>query len=200
MAKRPNMQVVGAKIAHLRREKGLCVAAFAREIEQPAWLIMLLESAHMEQSKQLIDLLPDSVIEELLREIREAYGVSHRWLTTRYQSPKHPALSADESCPLPLLLPVAISPEDAMACLDDLMALTMPDPRCLLQHETFFLQCIKNVALLHQLHLAQLRQCGHDALADQHRQQFKQLLDQRFSHWMKELNITDLYLNESTSA
>ena len=27
-----------------------------------------------------------------------------------------------------------------------------------------------------------------------------QLLDQRFSHWMKELNITDLYLNESTSA
>ncbi len=39
MAKRPDMQVVGEKIARLRRAKGLCAAAFAREIDQPAWLI-----------------------------------------------------------------------------------------------------------------------------------------------------------------
>lgn len=197
MAKRPDMQVVGSKIAHLRREKGLCAAAFAREIEQPVWLIMLLECAHMEQSKQLIDLLPDSVIEELLREIREAYGVSQRWLTTRYQSPKHPPLPDTEPSPTPLLLPITICPEDTMAFLDDLMALVMPDPRNLLQNDSFFRQSLKAVMMLQQLQLAQLKQSGQAELAEQHRQRFKQLRDERVAYWMKELHITELDLKES---
>ena len=200
MTKRPDMQVVGAKIAHLRREKGLCAAAFAREIEQPVWLIMLLESAHMEQSKQLIDLLPDSVIEELLREIREAYGVSHRWLTTRYQSPKHPLVQDAEPLPEPLFLPVAITPEDAMSFMDSMMELALPNSSFLLQHESLFRTCIKTVSMLHKLQVAHLEQSGSHAQAEHHRQQFKQLLDQRVAHWMKELHITDLDLNESTSA
>ena len=197
MAKRPDMQVVGAKIAHLRREKGLCAAAFAREIEQPVWLIMLLESAHMEQSKQLIDLLPDSVIEELLREIREAYGVSHRWLTTRYQSPRHPVLPDAELSPTSLLLPISIFPEDTMAFLDDLMALALPNPRNLLQNDSFFRQSLKAVTMLHQLQLAQLNQSGQAELAEQHRQRFKQLREERVAYWAKELHITEPDLNES---
>ncbi len=54
MAKRPDMQVVGGKIAHLRREKGLCAAAFAREIEQPTWLVMLfnLQVTQLQQNGQ----------------------------------------------------------------------------------------------------------------------------------------------------
>ena len=197
MAKRPDMQVVGAKIAHLRREKGLCAAAFAREIEQPVWLVMLLESAHMEQSKQLIDLLPDSVIEEILREIREVYGVSDRWLTTRYQSPRHPPLPDTEPAPAPLLLSITICPEDTMAFLDDLMALALPDPRNLLQNDSFFRQSLKAVTMLQQLQLAQLKQSGLAELAEQHRQRFKQLRDERVAYWMKELHITELDLKES---
>ena len=197
MAKRPDMQVVGAKIAHLRREKGLCAAAFAREIEQPVWLIMLLGSAHMEQSKQLIDLLPDSVIEEFLREIREAYGVSHRWLTTRYQSPRHPPLPDTESSPAPLLLPITICPEDTMAFLDDLMALVLPDPRNLLQNDSFFRQSLKAVTMLQQLQVAQLQKNGQEELAEQHRQRFKQLREERVAYWMKELHITEPDLKES---
>ncbi len=194
------MQVVGAKIARLRREKGLCAAAFAREIEQPAWLIMLLESAHMEQSKQLIDLLPASVIEELLREIREAYGVSHRWLTTRHQSPRHPPLPDVEPAPEPLLLPITICPEDTLSVLDDLMALALPDPRNLLQNGSFFRQNLKAVMMLHQLQLAQLKQNGQAELAEQHHQQFKQLLDQRIAYWKEKFNIADLDSTELTSA
>lgn len=197
MAKRPDMQVVGAKIAHLRREKGLCAAAFAREIEQPVWLIMLLESAHMEQSKQLIDLLPGSVIEELLREIREAYGVSHRWLTTRYQSPRHPVLPDAEPSPTPILLPVVISPEDTLSVLDDLMALALPNPRNMLQNDSFFRQSLKAVMMLHQLQLAQLQKNGQEELAEQHRQRFKQLREERVAYWMKELHISELDLTES---
>lgn len=197
MAKRPDMQVVGAKIAHLRREKGLCAAAFAREIEQPVWLIMLLESAHMEQSKQLIDLLPDSVIEELLREIREAYGVSHRWLTTRYQSPRHPVLPDAEPSPTPILLPVVISPEDTPSVLDDLMALVMPDPRNLLQNDSFFRQSLKAVTMLQQLQLAQLKQSGQAELAEQHRQRFKQLREERIAYWANKLHITAPDLNDA---
>lgn len=197
MAKRPDMQVVGAKIAHLRREKGLCAAAFAREIEQPVWLIMLLESAHMEQSKQLIDLLPDSVIEELLREIREAYGVSHRWLTTRYQSPKHPVLPDAEPSPTPILLPVVFSPEDTLSVLDDLMALALPNPRNMLQNNSFFRQSLKAVMMLHQLQVAQLQKNWQEELAEQHRQRFKQLREERVAYWMKELHITELDLKES---
>ena len=197
MAKRPDMQVVGAKIAHLRREKGLCAAAFAREIEQPVWLIMLLESAHMEQSKQLIDLLPDSVIEELLREIREAYGVSHRWLTTRYQSPRHPVLPDAEPSPTPILLPVVISPEDTLSVLDDLMALVLPDPRNLLQNDSFFRQSLKAVTMLQQLQLAQLKQSGQAELAEQHRQRFKQLREERIAYWANKLHITAPDLNDA---
>ena len=192
MAKRPNMQVVGAKIAHLRREKGLCAAAFARELEQPVWLVMLLESAHMEQSKQLIDLLPDTVIEDFLREIREVYGVSERWLTTRYQSPQHPPLPDAESISAPVFLPVTIYPEDTMAFLDDLMELARPDPRNLLQNESFFRQSLKAVMMLHQLQLAQLKQSGQSVLAERHRQRFKQLREERIAYWMKVLRITDL--------
>lgn len=200
MAKRPDMQVVGAKLAHLRREKGLCAAAFAREIEQPVWLIMLLESAHMEQSKQLIDLLPDSVIEELLREIREVYGVSDRWLTTRYQSPRHPVLPEDMPPPEPLLLPVVVTPEDVMCFLDALTELALPDPRILFQHDKYFLQSIKNVSLLHQLYQAQFRKKGHVDLADRRQRQFNQLLDERVAQWQKAFNLTDLDLTESMTA
>lgn len=197
MAKRPDMQVVGAKIAHLRREKGLCAAAFAREIEQPVWLVMLLESAHMEQSKQLIDLLPDSVIEELLREIRKAYKVSDCWLTTPYQSPLHPPLSDTEPTPAPLLLPITIFPEDTMAFLDDLMALVLPDPRNLLQNDSFFRQSLKAVTMLQQLQLAQLKQSGQAELAEQHRQRFKQFREERIAYWANKLHITAPDLNDT---
>ena len=197
MAKRPDMQVVGSKIAHLRREKGLCAAAFAREIEQPTWLIMLLESAHMEQSMKLIDLLPDSVIDELLREIHEVYGVSHYWLTTRYQSPKHPVLSDIETSPLPILLPVVISPDDTLSVLDDLMALAVLNPRKTLQNDSFFQRSLKAVMMLHQLQLAQLQKSGQAELAEQHRRRFKQLREERITYWMKEFQITELDPNES---
>lgn len=190
MAKRPDMQVVGAKVTRLRREKGLCAAAFSRDLEQPLWLVMLLESAHMEQSKQLIDLLPDAVIEDFLRDICEVYGVSNRWLTTRYQSPKHPPLPNVDPAPAPLLLPITLYPEDAMAFLDDLMSLAQPDPRNLLHNDSFFRQSLKAVTMLHQLQLAQLKRSGQADLAEQHRQQYKQLLDQRIDYWTKKLHIT----------
>ena len=197
MAKRPDMQVVGAKIAHLRREKGLCAAAFARELEQPFWLVMLLESAHMEQSKQLIDLLPDTVIEDFLQEIREVYGVSKRWLTTRYQSPQHPPLPDVETVTAPVFLPVTIYPEDTMAFLDDLMALVLPDPRNLLQNDSFFRQSLKAVTMLQQLQLAQLKQSGQAELAEQHRQRFKQLRKERIAYWANKLHITEPDLNDA---
>lgn len=192
MTKRPDMQVLGAKLYHLRREKGLCAAAFAREIEQPAWLIMLLESAHMEQSKQLLDQLPDSVIEELLQAIREIYGVGDYWLTTRYQSPKHPPQEADGPAPEPLYLPVLITPEDAMTFLDDLMSLAFPTPRDLLQNTRYFRTRINGLSMLFQLHMTQLKTHGHTDLADQHYRQFRELLDQRMADWMRQLGIDDL--------
>ena len=200
MAKRPDMQVVGGKLVHLRREKGLCAAAFAREIEQPLWLIMLLESAHMEQSRQLLDLVPDSIIDEVLQEIREVYGVSQRWLTTRYQSPQHPQIADAEPLPQPIFLPMAITPADAMTFLDDLMSLVMPETRSRISHDSFFRQSIRTVSLLYQMQLSYLQRNGHEALASEHRQQFQQLLDQRIAHWMQLLNITDLGLNDSPSA
>lgn len=197
MAKRPDMQVVGAKVAHLRREKGLCAAAFARELEQPVWLVMLLESAHMEQSKQLIDLLPDSMIEDFLREIREVYGVSDRWLTTRYQSPRHPPLPDMEIAPAPLLLPITIYPEDTLAFLDDLMALAQPDPRTLLRNDSFFRQHLRAVTMLQLLQLAQLKQSGQAELAEQHHQRFKQLREERITYWANKLHIPEPDLNDT---
>lgn len=200
MTKRPDMQVVGAKIAHLRREKGLCAAAFAREIDQPTWLIMLLESAHMEHSMRLIDLLPDSLIEECLQDIHETFGVGYRWLTTRYQSPKHPPLPEDPPLPEPLMLPIFLTPEDVMAFVDMLTALALPNPHILIQHDKYFLQSIKSVSLLHQLYQAQLRKNGHAELADQRQQQFNQLLDERTAHWQKAFGLTGLDLTGSTTA
>lgn len=192
MTERPDMQVVGEQIAHLRREKGLCAAAFAREIDRPAWLIMLLESAHMEQSKQLIDLLPDSIIRKLLQDIRETYGVSNRHLTTRFHPSNRPPLPKDDPCTEPMLLPISFSPEDAITCLDNLMALVRPMPGFLLQNEEFFHASIQTVSMLFNLQLAQLRTNGHTALAEQQHQRFQQLLNQRISQWSQELCVDDM--------
>lgn len=192
MTKRPDMQVVGEQIAQLRRERGLCAAAFAREIDWPFWLIMLLESAHTEQSKQLISLLPDSIIHKLLRDIRETYGVSNRRLTTHAQPSNLPPLPKDAPCTEPMLLPISFSPEDAITCLENLMALVSPTPEVLLQHEGFFHASIQTVSMLFNLQLAHLRTNGHDALAEQHHQHFQQLLNQRITQWSQELGVTDI--------
>lgn len=196
MTERPDMQVVGEQIAHLRREKGLCAAAFAREIDRPVWLIMLLESAHMEQSKQLIDLLPDSIIRKLLQDIRETYGVSNRHLTTRFHPSNRPPLPKDDPCTEPMLLPISFSPEDAITCLDNLMALVRPMPGFLLQNEEFFHASIQTVSMLFNLQLAQLRTNGHAALAEQQHQRFQQLLNQRISQWSQELCVDDMTVPE----
>lgn len=192
MTKRPDMQVVGEQIAHLRRERGLCAAAFAREIGWPTWLIMLLESAHTEQSKQLIDLLPDSIIHKLLQDIRETYGVSNRRLTTHFQPANLPPSPKDDPCTEPILLPITVSSEDAITCLENLMALVRSTPEVLLQNEGFFHASIRTVSMLFNLQLAHLRTNGHDALAEQHHQRFQQLLSQRINQWSQELGITDI--------
>lgn len=192
MTKRPDMQVVGEQIAHLRREKGLCAAAFARELDQPAWLIMLLESAHLEQSKQLIDLLPDSIIHKLLREIQETYGVSNRRLTTRFQLSKRPPLPKDDPCTEPMLLPIIFTPEDAMTCLENLITLAHPTPEVLLQNEAFFRTSIQTVSMLFNLQIAHLRENNHGELADQYHHNFQQLLNQRITQWAQELGVTDI--------
>ena len=200
MAKRPDMQVVGEKIAHLRREEGLCAAAFAREIEQPTWLVMLLESAHMEKSKRLIDLLPDLVIDKLLQKIHVVFDVSRYWLTTRYQSPKHPPLPNPEPALEPVLLPIAFTPEDAMAFLECLMSLVMPDSRCLLQYDSLFHQSLTAISMLFNLQVAQMKQNGQVEQAERMNQRFRELLAQHIAYWKKKLNITDLDMEESTSA
>jgi len=51
--------------------------------------------------------------------------------------------------------------------------------------------------MLHQLQVAQLQKNGQEELAEQHRQRFKQLREERVAYWMKELHITELDLNES---
>lgn len=192
MTERPDMQVVGEQIAHLRRERGLCAAAFAREIDRPAWLIMLLESAHMEQSKQLIDLLPDSIIRKLLQDIREIYGVSQRRLTTRYQPANRPPLPKDDPNTEPMLIPINLSPDDAIAFLENLMSLVRPTPNVLQQNESFFRANIRTVSMLFNLQLAHLRTNGHAALAEQHHQRFQQLLNQRISQWSQEFGVADI--------
>ncbi|MBQ2978206.1 MAG: hypothetical protein IJE17_12025, partial [Clostridia bacterium] len=123
--------------------------------------------------------------------------VSHRWLTTRYQSPKHPVLPDAATSPTPILLPVVISPEDTLSVLDDLMALALPNPRSMLQNDSFFRQSLKAVMMLHQLQVAQLQKNGQEELAEQHRQRFKQLREERVAYWMKELHITEPDLKES---
>ena len=149
---------------------------------------------------RLIDLLPDSLIKDCLREIHETFDVSYRWLTTRYQSPKHPPLSEDMPAAEPMLLPVVVTPEDVMSCLDTLTELALPDPRILFQHDKYFLQSIKNASLLHRLYQAQLRKTGHADLADRRQRQFNQLLDERVAQWQRAFNLTDLDLTESTTA
>lgn len=191
MAKRPDMQVVGEKISRLRREKGLCAAAFAREIEQPLWLVMLLESAHTEQAQQLLDLLPDSVFDKLLRDIREVYGMSQHWLTTRYQSPRHPPQQEEVTPIEPLMLSFCLTPDDAIDLLDDLLKLVLLPSTSALHRDSYIRRSIKSISLLYHLQLAALQQHNGDALASQHRRQFNELLHQRISDWEQKLGLTE---------
>ena len=195
MTKRPDMQVVGVKIAQLRREKGLCAAAFARELEQPYWLVMLLESAHMEQSKRLIDLLPDSVIEDFLRDICAVYEVSYRWLTAWDPSTKLPP--NDDKALEPVFLPVFMSPEDAVTFMDSLMELCITVPQYTLDDPCCIRQDIYTITHLFNLQTAQLRAHGHPDLAKRQRQQFRQLLREHIVQFEKRLGITESMVNST---
>ena len=84
-----------------------------------------------------------------------------------------------------------------MAFLDDLMAMVLPDPRNLLQNDSFFRQSLKAVTMLQQLQLAQLKQSGQAKLAEQHRQRFKQLREERIAYWVNKLHITAPDLNDT---
>lgn len=182
MKKRPDMKVVGAKIYQLRQEKGLCAAAFARDIAQPVWLVMLLESAHVEQFRQLIDLLPDSTIEKALQEIQAVYGVSNRWLTTRYQSPKHAPLK--ELPPVPMLqLPLTMSSADVMVLLDQLMALSMPGYASELESSTVLQEMTAGLITMFELQQAVLRKDGHGDQAHEERQWLYRELEQRIEEY-----------------
>jgi hypothetical protein len=77
------------------------------------------------------------------------------------------------------------------------MALALPNPRNMLQNDSLFRQSLKAVMMLHQLQVAQLQKNGQEELAEQHRQRFKQLREERVAYWMKELHITELDLKES---
>jgi hypothetical protein len=77
------------------------------------------------------------------------------------------------------------------------MALALPNPRSMLQNDSLFRQSLKAVMMLHQLQVAQLQKNGQEELAEQHRQRFKQLREERVAYWMKELHITELDLKES---
>ena len=180
MKKRPNMEVVGGKIARLRREKELCIVTFAREIEQPVWLLMLLENAHDAQCRHLIDLLPDGLIENLLREVREVYGVSERWLTTRYQSSKQPPLPEPELPAAPLLyLPISLSAADFISLLDGFINLALPaDP---LEVNSVCRQLTNDVVALYHLQQALLREAGCSALAQEQQQKLQALFQQRLA-------------------
>lgn len=191
MKKRPNMQVTGAKIAQLRREQGLSIYSFAKALEQPVWLVTLVETAHTEHSQRLIGLLPDAAIETLLREIHEVYGVSYKWLTTRFQDPKHPPLPADAQPQEPLLLPVVLSPDGAMDMLDDVLKLVLADQRSALERYSCFRQSINAISLLLQLQQADLKLRGQDELARQRHQQLVQRLHRRIREWEDELHLTD---------
>ena len=195
MTKRPDMQVVGAKIVQLRREKGLCAAAFARELEQPYWLVMLLESAHMEQSNRLIDLLPDSVIEDFLRDVCAVYEVSHRWLTTRDPASKLPP--NDDNALEPVFLPVFISPDDAVTFMDSLMELSIAVPKYTLDYPCRIRQDIYTITHLFNLQTAQLCAHGHPDLAKRQRQQFRQLLREHIVQFEKRLGITESMVNST---
>ena len=147
MAKRPDMQLVGAKNSHLRRENGLCAAAFTREIDLPLWLVMLLESTHTEQAQQLFGLLPDTAFNDLLRDILEVYGVSMRWLTTRYQSPQHPPLQEEVTPVEPLMLPICLTPDDSIDLLDDMLKLVLLPSTSALHHDSYIRRKIKDTLI-----------------------------------------------------
>lgn len=192
------MQTVGAKIAQLRREQGLSVFGLARQLEQPVWLISLVECAHTENSCRLIDQLPDSVIERLLEEIQETFGVSYRWLTTRRKSSKHPEISADVPSQEPVLfLPVTMSPEDVVDILDATLELSVAATTEHQEWQKLCQQSITTITMLFELQLAALRQNGQDDLARLQRTQCNKLLRQRIESWKERLGLDDCMLMDN---
>lgn len=196
MHKRPNMQIVGAKVNQLRREQGLSVYAFARRLAQPVWLISLVELASTENASSLIDLIPDSSIEKLLQEITAVFDVSYCWLTTRRKSPRHPELPAEKPSPV-MYLPVALSPEDVVGMLDATLELSVPDSTGNQAWLSLCQQSITTITMLFELQLAVLRQNGQDDLARHQKAQCNELLRQRIEHWKERLGLDDCMLTDS---
>ena len=178
--KRPDLRIVGRKIAQLRREKGLCMYDFAFEAGQPAWMMMLMENLEAQSSMELASLIPDCVVEEMVREICRAFCVSRRWLTTDLQSPEHPPLP-DDGAPKPhvMYLPIMITADDVMHCIDDLLRMAVTGAGSRFGIESMIRQEISSVTQLHQLLTAYEKQNGSEVWSAQERERVRGLLRSR---------------------
>lgn len=173
---RPDMTIVGKRIRQLRRERGLCVAEFARQTMQPVWLTMLVENAHPGCAHEPVDLLPIPAIDEMLRKIENTFGVTRSWLTTCNQF----CLPEEEPQPPVLLLPIFLEPEDVVHCIDDILAWASPGNHA----DDLSYQCTASLMLLYQLQLILQQQSKSRAWAAGKRDRLHQLIQARIEALM----------------
>lgn len=173
---RPDMMIIGKRIRQLRRERGMYVAEFARQIKQPVWLVMLVENAHTECAREPVELLPIHVVDKMLQEIENNFGVTRSWLTTCDQF----SLPEEQPQPPVLLLPISLEPEDVMHCIDDILSLASSGNHA----DDLTYQSIVSLMLLYRLQLTLQQQSKSRAWATGERERLHQLIQARIEALM----------------
>ncbi|MBQ8554816.1 MAG: hypothetical protein IJ438_02975 [Clostridia bacterium] len=134
-------QETGARLALLRRAKGLSPLTFAQRINQPLWLAEVMEHAPAD----LYSCLTPGQISGFLHAVADAFGVSTAWLTTGQPDqvlPCPPSGADDETT---FFLPVTISPQSMMDALDHLLLLVTPDASRADERAESILWCVKTL-------------------------------------------------------
>ena len=191
MQTRPNMQIVGENIAQLRREKNLSTYAFARALQQPMWLIALVETAYSEHSKQLLDQLPASVVDMLFKGIQRVFGISVSRLTTSIWSQKLPSTQQNTARLEPLLLPVAFTPEDAIDSLDELVKLVSSGSSNGQELSIGLYQHFQSTLLLDHLQQRHQQKNSQSISHNAMNRSLRQRLRQRIEHWQRSFAIAN---------
>ena len=176
MIERPDMTITGMRIRQLRQERGMCVAEFARQTNQPLWLVMLAENAHIPCVREQLDLLPNRVIDTMLQEIVDAFGVTRSWLTT-CDAPPQPE---EQPQPPVLLLPISLEAEDVVHVIDDMLTLVIQGGTA----DDFLYQSALSAMLLYRLQLTLQQQSRSGAWAAGEQERLRQLIQARIEALM----------------
>lgn len=156
-----DLRALGAELRELRRAKGMSTVRFASELDEPVWLIDVIEHSDDELSRNLCSLLPKRELEAVQRAIQRLQSAGR---VPRADTRGGKSAPSEEQT---FYLPVTISHDGLMDAMDLLMLFASDAAENDAVRQRALRQGIKSLGLLLWLQHMQYKRSGNEKKARQ---------------------------------